>query len=110
MDFSVKYARSRVYVIVGSSRLNSLLIFYSLFLKFECIVQPNYYSKVPDPSRSTQRISFGTAGHRGSAFQTSFNKAHILAFEILNILLASSKKHRPLLKQHFAELVKVEKK
>lgn len=38
-----------------------------------------YYSRVPDPSLPEQRVSFGTSGHRGSAFDTSFNEWHILA-------------------------------
>ena len=38
-----------------------------------------YYSDAPDPSVSSQRVSFGTSGHRGSAFDRSFNEAHILA-------------------------------
>ena len=38
-----------------------------------------YYSEVPDPSVPAQRVAFGTSGHRGSAFNRSFNEAHILA-------------------------------
>lgn len=38
-----------------------------------------YYSLAPDPEVASQRISFGTSGHRGSAFTSSFNEAHILA-------------------------------
>jgi len=38
-----------------------------------------YYTKVPDPSVTGQRVAFGTSGHRGSAFQTAFNEWHILA-------------------------------
>ena len=38
-----------------------------------------YYGKVPDPSVPAQRIAFGTSGHRGSAFDGSFNEAHVLA-------------------------------
>ena len=38
-----------------------------------------YYSDAPDPSIPSQRVSFGTSGHRGSAFDRSFNEAHILA-------------------------------
>ncbi|MDD2273990.1 MAG: phosphoglucomutase (alpha-D-glucose-1,6-bisphosphate-dependent) [Desulfuromonadaceae bacterium] len=38
-----------------------------------------YYSEVPDPSIPAQRVSFGTSGHRGSAFEASFNEWHILA-------------------------------
>jgi len=38
-----------------------------------------YYTEVPDPSVPSQRIIFGTSGHRGSAFINSFNEKHILA-------------------------------
>jgi phosphoglucomutase len=38
-----------------------------------------YYEAVPDAAEPTQRVSFGTSGHRGSALQRSFNEAHILA-------------------------------
>jgi phosphoglucomutase len=39
----------------------------------------NYYVRKPDPSESTQRVAFGTSGHRGSSFQSAFNEDHILA-------------------------------
>jgi phosphoglucomutase len=38
-----------------------------------------YYAEVPDPSIPEQRVVFGTSGHRGSAFEKSFNEHHILA-------------------------------
>jgi phosphoglucomutase len=38
-----------------------------------------YYSQRPDPAIAEQRVAFGTSGHRGSAFDTAFNEAHILA-------------------------------
>ncbi len=38
-----------------------------------------YYSEVPDPGISTQRVAFGTSGHRGSAFDVTFNEWHVLA-------------------------------
>ena len=38
-----------------------------------------YFAMVPDPAIATQRVAFGTSGHRGSAFATAFNEAHILA-------------------------------
>ncbi|MEO6974168.1 MAG: phosphoglucomutase (alpha-D-glucose-1,6-bisphosphate-dependent) [Rhodoferax sp.] len=38
-----------------------------------------YYSGVPDPSVPGQRVAFGTSGHRGSSFATSFNEWHVLA-------------------------------
>jgi len=34
---------------------------------------------VPDPSAPEQRVAFGTSGHRGSAFNKSFNEWHVLA-------------------------------
>jgi phosphoglucomutase len=37
------------------------------------------YKNVPDVTQATQRVAFGTSGHRGSAFAGSFNAAHILA-------------------------------
>jgi phosphoglucomutase len=38
-----------------------------------------YYTEVPDPTAAGQRVSFGTSGHRGSAFEKAFNEAHVLA-------------------------------
>jgi phosphoglucomutase len=38
-----------------------------------------YYSETPDPSVASQRVAFGTSGHRGSAFDRAFNEWHILA-------------------------------
>jgi phosphoglucomutase len=38
-----------------------------------------YYTEEPDISASEQMVSFGTSGHRGSAFKKSFNEKHILA-------------------------------
>jgi phosphoglucomutase len=38
-----------------------------------------YYTETPDPSILEQRVSFGTSGHRGSAFERAFNEWHILA-------------------------------
>ena len=38
-----------------------------------------YYADRPDPSVKGQRVAFGTAGHRGSAFDRAFNEWHILA-------------------------------
>lgn len=38
-----------------------------------------YYSLVPDAAISTQRVAFGTSGHRGSSFEISFNEWHVLA-------------------------------
>src|ERR1700722_5927781 len=38
-----------------------------------------YYAVHPDPRDPAQRVSFGTSGHRGSAFTATFNEDHILA-------------------------------
>lgn len=38
-----------------------------------------YYTVKPDPDEPSQRVSFGTSGHRGSSFEGSFNEDHILA-------------------------------
>ena len=37
------------------------------------------YRRAPDPNVATQRVAFGTSGHRGTALAGSFNEAHILA-------------------------------
>lgn len=37
------------------------------------------YRNLPDVNNPTQRVAFGTSGHRGSALNGSFNEAHILA-------------------------------
>ena len=37
------------------------------------------YTDLPDVTITAQRVAFGTSGHRGSAFNKSFNEAHILA-------------------------------
>jgi phosphoglucomutase len=37
-----------------------------------------YYTRRPDVSVPEQRVTFGTSGHRGSAFDLSFNENHIL--------------------------------
>ena len=38
-----------------------------------------YYTGQPDASIATQRVAFGTSGHRGSSFELSFNEWHVLA-------------------------------
>jgi phosphoglucomutase len=38
-----------------------------------------YDTQQPDPTVPAQRVSFGTSGHRGSSFETSFNEHHVLA-------------------------------
>lgn len=38
-----------------------------------------YFELQPDTGIPSQRVSFGTSGHRGSALDAAFNEAHILA-------------------------------
>ena len=38
-----------------------------------------YYTIQPDQAESSQRVAFGTSGHRGTSSKGSFNEAHILA-------------------------------
>lgn len=43
------------------------------------LLERSYYERDPDPSEATQRVQFGTSGHRGSSLDGTFNEAHILA-------------------------------
>jgi phosphoglucomutase len=38
-----------------------------------------YYTAEPDASDPAQKVAFGTSGHRGSSFKSSFTESHILA-------------------------------
>ncbi len=38
-----------------------------------------YYSEHPDTTDPTQRVRFGTSGHRGTSLNGSFNEPHVLA-------------------------------
>jgi phosphoglucomutase len=38
-----------------------------------------YYVMQPDPNNPSQRVAFGTSGHRGSSLDGAFNEWHILA-------------------------------
>jgi phosphoglucomutase len=38
-----------------------------------------YYTEHPDPDDPSQQVAFGTSGHRGSSFKTSFTDDHIAA-------------------------------
>jgi phosphoglucomutase len=39
----------------------------------------DFFNRRPDVSIPQQRVSFGTSGHRGTAFNTTFNENHIVA-------------------------------
>ncbi|MEZ5488761.1 MAG: phosphoglucomutase (alpha-D-glucose-1,6-bisphosphate-dependent) [Gammaproteobacteria bacterium] len=38
-----------------------------------------YYSNIPDPAEPAHQVVFGTSGHRGSSFESSFNEWHVQA-------------------------------
>jgi phosphoglucomutase len=38
-----------------------------------------YYTRRPDAEIASQRVAFGTSGHRGTSTDDSFNERHILA-------------------------------
>lgn len=42
-------------------------------------LRKEYYARKPDVTDSTQLVSFGTSGHRGSSLRGTFNEAHVLA-------------------------------
>jgi phosphoglucomutase len=39
----------------------------------------DYYALEPDPAVATQKVAFGTSGHRGTSTECSFNEEHVLA-------------------------------
>jgi phosphoglucomutase len=51
-----------------------------------------YYTEIPTPSITEQRVLFGTSGHRGSAFDKAFNEWHILAISQAICQFRSQKK------------------
>lgn len=50
-----------------------------------------YYTGQPDASVATQRVAFGTSGHRGSSFDLGFNEGHVLAISQAICLYRQSK-------------------
>ncbi len=61
-----------IHPLEGTPAPASMLIDVSKLMAF-------YFSEQPDAQVLEQRVSFGTSGHRGSAFKQSFNEWHILA-------------------------------
>ena len=51
-----------------------------------------YYTSIPDPLVAKERVAFGTSGHRGNAFERSFNEGHILAISQAICLYRHEKK------------------
>ena len=50
-----------------------------------------YYTGQPDAAITTQRVAFGTSGHRGTSFELSFNEWHVLAISQAICLYRQSK-------------------
>ena len=65
-------SRLTVHELAGKPAPKSLLIDTAELLA-------TYSSREPDPDRRSERVSFGTSGHRGSSLRGSFNEHHILA-------------------------------
>ncbi len=63
---------SNTHPLAGTQVLPSMLVNVPLLVSA-------YYTGQPDPSISTQRVAFGTSGHRGCSFDLSFNEWHVLA-------------------------------
>jgi phosphoglucomutase len=42
-------------------------------------LEREYFERAPDVNDPSQRVAFGTSGHRGSSLRGAFNEAHILA-------------------------------
>lgn len=42
-------------------------------------LEQEYYQRTPDMADASQRVRFGTSGHRGSSLHGTFTEAHILA-------------------------------
>ena len=38
-----------------------------------------YHDEHPDPAEASQRVAFGTSGHRGSSLKRTFNDGHVIA-------------------------------
>jgi len=56
-----------------------------------------YYTNIPDSQTREQQVQFGTSGHRGSSFSTSFNEWHILAItQAISLYRAENKITGPL--------------
>ena len=63
---------TRISPLAGKAVLQSALIDVAQLVKA-------YYADEPDPTVAVERVTFGTSGHRGSAFDRSFNEWHVLA-------------------------------
>ena len=64
--------RARISPLAGKPAPKSLLV-------DPARLEREYYDRKPDSGDSSQLVSFGTSGHRGSPLHGSFNEAHIVA-------------------------------
>ncbi len=53
-----------------------------------------YYTRTPDVEDVTQRVRFGTSGHRGSSLRGTFTEAHVLAITQAICDYRSAHEHR----------------
>ena len=71
-DVSGGWQTSRMHARAGKAPIAADLIDVEALLSA-------YAEVTPDPAVASQRVAFGTSGHRGSALKASFNDAHIAA-------------------------------
>ncbi len=72
MDVAEKNLSARVSPLAGRPAPDQLLVNVPRLITA-------YYTNRPDLAVAAHRVAFGTSGHRGSAFEYSFNEAHVLA-------------------------------
>lgn len=53
-----------------------------------------YYDLKPDINNPSQKVAFGTSGHRGAAEKSSFNEAHIIAIVTAIVEYRKSQDHQ----------------
>jgi phosphoglucomutase len=63
---------AKIHEFAGKPAPESLLVDVSKLLDA-------YVALQPDPAETSQRVAFGTSGHRGTSFERSFNEWHVLA-------------------------------
>jgi len=53
-----------------------------------------YYSERPDPAIAAQQVAFGTSGHRGSSFESSFNRTSCALDQSSHLRVSPAAEHR----------------
>ncbi|MFN8392086.1 MAG: phosphoglucomutase (alpha-D-glucose-1,6-bisphosphate-dependent) [Bdellovibrionota bacterium] len=61
-----------IHMLAGTPAPKELLIDVATLVK-------NYHDRIPDVSVASEKVAFGTSGHRGTSTDSTFTEAHILA-------------------------------